>query len=94
MKILPADLGIISLYTFLFFFILELSPSESDIEDLPLKVNIEFLDGKMFFTIHNKLSLRDVKTLQKVDSFIKLQIIEPEQQRINGNPNNNSREPP
>jgi len=94
MKYLNTVLGIISLCTFLFYLTGEVDPLESDFQSLSSKGSFEFVDGKIFYTIHDTISLKEIRTLQRVNSLFELQIIDPEQLENIGNPNIKTRAPP
>lgn len=94
MKYLNAVLGIISLCFLLFYHTLDIPTLEIDLQDLSSKGSIEFIDGKVYFTMHDTLSIRDVKTLQRLDSLFELQIIDPNQLGISDNHMYQTRGPP
>ena len=94
MKQLNSALGIASFCTFLFYLSIEVSPLETDLQNLASFGYVELLDGKVFLTLLNKLSHEDVKTIQRIDSLIDIILIEPVLKEEGENLHLRPREPP
>lgn len=94
MKRLNPVLGIVTICVFLFYLTLEVSPLETDLQNLSSFGYIEHFDGKIFLTLFDTLSQEEIKTLQRLDSYYKLHIIEPESKDVIENPLIQTRGPP
>lgn len=94
MKQLNTLLGIVSISTFLFYLTLEVNPLEIDLENLSSIGYVEYLDGRIYLTIHDSLSFHDVRTIQRIDSFYELEIIVSLNEEIVPNSLLRPREPP
>lgn len=94
MKQLNTLLGIVSVTFFLFYLTLEVSPLENDLENLSSFGHAEFLDGKIFLTIHDSLTQKEAKTIQRLESYFEVNLIIPVLEEVDANLHSRPREPP
>lgn len=93
MRQLNKALGIAFIISFFFYLTREVSSVETDLDSLSSIGYVEFIDGRLFFTILDTLSQEDVKVLRRVESIFELHIIDLEEENGN-NPYISTRDPP
>jgi hypothetical protein len=94
MKQINTILGIVSIASFLFYLMLDVSLIENDLENLSSFGYAEFLDGKIFLTLHDTLTQKEVKTIQRIESYFEVTLIIPVLEEVDANLHSRPREPP
>lgn len=94
MKQMNLVLGIVTISIFLFYLTFEVSPIETDLENLSSFGFVEYLDGNLFLTILDTLSEEEIKTLQRLETYFDVHLIESEGNDVLENPQFKSRGPP